>query len=392
MTKKSRLYLSLIITFMFGCSFDKQDNIMPCIDITKNYPEKEIILTDIADVTYLCLNSDDDDYLFSGGICCVTKNTIVVYDYTSGNILFFTKDGLPKSRFNRKGQGPEEYSRVVGRVIYDEEVDDVFVYSHLTNVIPVYSSAGEYKRKISIPEKIVINGLISCDDESLLLYEASMYVKKVLGEEELPDEFIDSTFVRISKTDGSILDYVALTNNRIVLKDDSRGRSRSGLCVRMLKHKEGVLLCNPETDTVFLFGKDKSLTPIIRKHPLVSALDPMAYLDNCIDIDDFQFMEVFTVRWEEGAFTFPAKYYMRDKKTGEIFYQKFFLPDYKGKEFIFSPTRTLGDEENGFYFELELMELKQAYYENKLSGKLKELVSTLDEEKDNNVFMFVKFK
>ena len=45
--------------------------------------------------------------------------------------------------------------------------------------------------------------------------------------------------------------------------------------------------------------------------------------------------------------------------------------------------------ENGHYFELDLIELKQAYKENRLSGKLKELVATLNEEEDNNVFMFV---
>ena len=44
------------------------------------------------------------------------------------------------------------------------------------------------------------------------------------------------------------------------------------------------------------------------------------------------------------------------------------------------------------YFELDLLELKQAFSENKLRGKLKELVGTLDEEKDNNVIMFVNFK
>jgi len=44
------------------------------------------------------------------------------------------------------------------------------------------------------------------------------------------------------------------------------------------------------------------------------------------------------------------------------------------------------------YFELDLTELKQASRENKLSGKLKELVTSLNEDIDNNVFMFVDFK
>jgi hypothetical protein len=41
---------------------------------------------------------------------------------------------------------------------------------------------------------------------------------------------------------------------------------------------------------------------------------------------------------------------------------------------------------------LSLYELKQAYLENKLSGKLKELVATLNEDEDNNVLMMVEFK
>jgi hypothetical protein len=41
--------------------------------------------------------------------------------------------------------------------------------------------------------------------------------------------------------------------------------------------------------------------------------------------------------------------------------------------------------EKGYHLELDLMELKEAYRENKLSGKLKELVATFNENEDNNV-------
>ena len=113
------LYLVLIATLSTSCTNGKQSkDSLPCIDVRKNYLEKEIILTDIADITYLYLNSDNDDYLYQGGICHVTKNTIVVYDESSGNILFFSRDGNPKSYFNRKGQGTEEYSRA-RIIVYD---------------------------------------------------------------------------------------------------------------------------------------------------------------------------------------------------------------------------------------------------------------------------------
>ena len=86
-------------------------------------------------------------------------------------------------------------------------------------------------------------------------------------------------------------------------------------------------------------------------------------------------------------------YYMRDKETGEIFRQKIVLPDYKGKEFFLYAeggfTRYL---ENEYVFTLNLSELKQAEKENRLNGKLKELVTTLNEMEDNDIYMFVKFK
>ena len=103
-------------------------------------------------------------------------------------------------------------------------------------------------------------------------------------------------------------------------------------------------------------------------------------------------MELFDFSRIKKSVYFIAipKYIMRDKKTNEIFRQKISLPDYKGKEF-FIRTRTIRDIEDGVSFELDLTELTQAYRENRLSGKLKELVATLNEDVDNNIFMFVKF-
>ena len=85
-----------------------------------------------------------------------------------------------------------------------------------------------------------------------------------------------------------------------------------------------------------------------------------------------------------------STYYARDKKTGEIFRQKIILPDYKGKDFSVDPS-LLNYYEKEYHFELDLIELKEAYRENRLSGKLKELVATLKELEDNNVFVFVNF-
>jgi hypothetical protein len=292
------------------------------------------------------------------------------------------------------GQGPEDYLPR-GQIIYDEESDEVYVRQIISNIIKVYSSAGDYKRKLTLPEGTMLNAFVSFDEESLFVFDEVERLKKSQPDlMNFSDEHLDYCFARISKKDGTVLDYAEIKSSHITLRDDRNIGEMSGIVgrtSRIIKCKEGVLLCHPETDTVFLYSKDKILTPVIYKTPLVSEMDPMIYMNNCIDVGNYQFMELFTVRWEEGAFPFPVKYLMRDKTTGDVFRQKIIIPDYKGKEIVFSPLQSGRDYENGPYFELDLFELKQAYDENRLSGKLKDLVASLDELEDNNVFMIVNF-
>ena len=379
----------MLLTVFAGCSSNKRSKAeLACIDITKNYPEKEIFLTDIADITYLYLNSDDDDYLYSGSISYLTKNTVVVYSRISGDILFFSRDGIPKSRFNRKGQGPEEYVNALG-IIYDEVTDDVFV--NRMRDIQVYSSTGEYKRKINYPQGSMTDGtIVSLDEHSLFFYDMGIETKRAMPDEAyLSENILVTPFYRISKLDGEVLDYVVIPYVPIFLGINLEGQRVPGQRRRLAMCPEGVFLCSAETDTVFLYSHDKSLTPILCKTPSVNATDPMTYIKNCLDIGQYQIIEVCTVRaGEVYPAVFPVKYYTRDKKTGEIFHHKFLLPDYTGKEFIIN----IGPGYNEYCFELDLIELKKAYRENKLSGKLQELVATLNEDEDNNVFMLARFK
>ena len=169
MKTKNVFYLMLLLLSM-SCSPNKQSQELPSIDASKDYPEKEINLTTIANVTYVYLNSKIDDYLFKGSIDYVTQNSIVVIDRVSHSILFFSKDGNPKSRFNRRGQGPEEYSDAAS-VMYDEANDDVFVSPDFSGHIMVYSSTGEFKRKINLPQMNVNGQMALFGDQSILVYD-----------------------------------------------------------------------------------------------------------------------------------------------------------------------------------------------------------------------------
>ena len=403
--KKIALSLIVIITFAGGCSSDKRsEDGLPFIDVKRNYPEKEILLTDIADVTYLYLNSDDADYLYSGRNLYITKNTVVVLDNRSGNILFFSKDGVPKSHFNHQGQGPEEYP-YASQLIYDENSDEVFIVEGGgTCLVQVYSSMGNYKRKITLPQGVMEDNLIDFDDSSFFFADAmSTVIRKfaIQDKKDFPTNDYVLPFYRISKTTGDVLDKVELPGTDLILGCTlNDGWWIFAPRVASLKCPEGILVGNAEADTIFLYSGENSLTPVIYQTPSAASLNPVECISQCIDRGQYQFIQVSIMR--EGEFLyFPAKYYLRNKKTGETVHPKFLLPDYQGKEFIMNPNRPKADGryandgfiyENGYCFELGLYELKEADRENKLSGKLKELVATLDEDTDNNVFMLVNFK
>ena len=393
---KTKHFFCILIVMLLGvsCSFDsKERDSLPCIDVTKSYPEKEVVLTDIAEVTFLCLESDRDDFLYNGRISCISKNTIVITERNSGNILLFSKGGTPKSRFNKKGQGPNDYGNPAS-VIFDEEADEVFVY-FMGGGIQVYSSTGEHKRKIALPAEFATNSIYSFDKESIFLCDNMQLAlgqkREVTEETDYPVQFYNHPFVRIAKADGKVLDYVKLPNNETELTFHADGRTMRIFTNPAISTEKGMLLCNPETDTVFLYDKNKVLIPVICKTPLVKDLDPMIVMNNCLDFGGYQFIDIVTLQYAPGlAPGYPIKCLIRNKKTSEIFSQKITFPDYKGKDFFIGFGESQIFEE-GVFYELELIELKQAYNENRLNGKLKELVATLNENEDNNVFMFVDF-
>jgi hypothetical protein len=288
MKKGIALSLFFLSVFVISCFSDKHlHEELLYIDVKKNYPEKEINLTDIADVTYLQLNTENTKFIYKGSIDYVTENTMVVTDCSSNSVLFFSKDGNPKSRF--------------------------------------------YKRKLTLPQKNIGGQMVFFDDQSILVYDNTKLWQSTLNKHSgdkmgFTEQVNDSSFYLISKADGAVLERINLPRNNIDLS---------------YRDPEGSF-----------FGQVNYAR--VRKSP-------------------------------------DAKYYMRDKKTGEIFCRKFILPDYTGKVFYFNP-RLPNYYENGYHFELDLFELKEAYQENRLSGKLKELAASLNEEEDNNIFVLVRFK
>ncbi len=389
------ILLCLVFVFVISCSLEKRAHEeLPYIDIKEDYPEKVINLTDIADITYIQLNTDSADFIFKGKINYVTENTIIVVDRSSNSVLLFSKEGNPKSRFNRRGQGPEEYLDAT-YVMYDEASDEVFISPDISDYIKVYSSTGAYKRKLTLPQRNIGGQMALFDDNSILVYDNTSLWQSTINANSnenivFSEQVEDSSFYLISKTDGAVLEYINLPRKNIDLSYKNLEGTFFGQVnyARVRKSPNGLFLFNPENDTVFLYNNDRVLTPYMHKKPLLSTLNPLKVMDICMEMGEFQFISVYSYS-KEGESP-EAKFYVRDKSTNEIFRQKFILSDYKGKDFYFNP-RFSHYSEDEYHFELDIVELREAYTENRLSGKLKEIVAALNEDEDNNIYLFVKF-
>ena len=399
----SKVYLLILAVFaMVSVSCGSSQGSLPCIDVHKNYPEKEILITDIADISYVHLDAQDRDYLFSGIINYVTESAIVVNDRSSGSVLFFSRDGRPKSRFNHYGRGPGEYTEAIMiRIIYDEIADDVFLFfsgfaTPLGASILVYSSTGEYKRSLVLPKGVDPSTPIDFDAQSLFFYDERNQFEKMSKREihRSPDSF-HSDYYRISKTDGAVLDSLDFPSNEADLTfRGPRSSATVATVSRVGKYAAGLYLCHADADTVFLY--DGVLRPVICKTPLASDLDPKTYMSDFVGLGRYQFVQTHTqYNWRKipkEKWSEYEKYYVHDTHTGEIFRQKISLPEYKGKTFYMSSYHTYYNrKETIAVFSMNMLELKDAYDAGRLSGELRALVGRLDEDVDN-IYLFARFK
>jgi len=375
------------------------------IDVTKSYPEKEIFLSEIADIAYVQLDEENEDYLFKGHILFVSKNNIIVYNGSNGDVLFFSREGKPKSKFNKKGNGPGEYNYLsVNHVLYNEEKDEFFAY--INKNIHVYSSSGDHKRTIPVDPNLQVAEMTLMSDNSILLFDKTSEMNHVYGEfnkssgdpedaskiKELPTTY----FTCISGEDGEIQHHIFLPEDfrvNLTERKDMNGMVVviDGQMNHILTDRRGHLLHYPQTDTIFLLNKSNTLIPVMVQTPSMQVQKPVKFINTFVETRKYQFIQTTTTKAE--GMRFPSTYLVREKKEGNTYLQKILFDEFKSYEISISPlTVSRCHEANEGYISLSVQKLRDAYETNKLEGKLKEFVASMDEERENDVLVFMSFK
>ena len=90
-----KLFFSLITLFLLAACGTREKEISGPVlfDATRDYPEKQLLLDEVADITYVPLSSETDSALFRGTLAHVSERTVTIHDFPRGIFYLFDRSG-----------------------------------------------------------------------------------------------------------------------------------------------------------------------------------------------------------------------------------------------------------------------------------------------------------
>ena len=374
------LFISVIalVTMLSGCGQATETG-MITIDVEKSYPKKELAINDLWEVEYVALETDTTFLVAGGQPWHVGENKLGFVDNRTGNLLFFdAKTGKKAFCINRKGPGPQEY-KSVGGLVMDEKAGEVFAWSIFDGTFQVYDEQGNYLRTLQMynrrkDEYSYITNFINLDDANLLCssnnmkgYATHYLLNKKNGQAELVDSIPNERYV----------------SEYIFAEKDGVTYSTAPSLSPFVRTSDGIVYADHSNDTLYRMTDNMTPSAFIARTPKVKETQPNKILKFDNETSDWMFLSSIEMAYDfsknEGMHRTD---YGVEKANGQIFELKFTVPDYEGMEYTPSGL-------NSYYYPAD--RLITALEENKLKGKLKEIVQHLDEE-DNGVVMILRRK
>ncbi len=384
MKRTDTILIIILFVLLAACAGNKQSNDdLIIVDVSKSYPEKELILQDLMDVEYIPLETTDE-LITQGLVQDAGKEYLLLKNRNSdGDIFIFDrKTGRGIRKINRQGQGPEEYTRI-NDIVLDESNGEIFVKSQ-GNKIVVYDLYGTFKRALNLGREV--SSVFDYDKHHLICYDMSDYHNK--GEDRSK-----SYHIILSKQDGSITREIFVpfktVNTPIVNQGDGFVANYS-YQIRLSNGKW--TLIETSADTLYNYTPDGTLTPFIVRVPSINTMKPEVFLYMGIHTDRYYFIQtvknVFDVEKGRGFYTDELMY---DKAEKAIFRTTVYNGDYAEKRLVAMTAQSI-NREIEYATSLNAFQLVEIYEKGQLKeGKLKEIASMLNEE-DNPVIMLVKQK
>ena len=379
------IFTIILLAVMTGCGGKNKQSTDDffTVDVTKSYPKKELILQDIMDVEYIALESTDE-FVCQGTVLSIGEEIILVRNrIADGDIFLFDRNGKGLRKFNRRGQGPEEYVEY-SFCFLDEDNGEIYINTIMTG-INVYDLQGNFLRHID--NESGWNQIFMFNSECLIAREFINFFGNIPSNNQ--------RFALLSKKDGSVIkDFRVYFEKKV----DVRITNPSGNAGTVLPYnpivpyRDSWLLMEPSSDTIFRISADYSMMPFMSRTPRIQSMKVGIFLLPCLFTDRYYFMETVKMeydltRWEG----FPKTNLAYDRTENTIFEYTVYNDDFLDKSPVEMTLKRTTNKEIAFSQKLEPYELLAALEKGKLRGKLKEITTQLDED-SNPVIMLVKYK
>ena len=365
-------------------SGNKEASELPQIDVNTSYPEKEICLQDVAEVSYVALDSQDD-LLFNGSVGSLSDKGIVIYDGSHQRLLFFDKQGKFLNSVDRKGQGPEEYPMMF-TVFVDWDKNEVLVLNSYSQSV-VYSLDGTFKRRMTFETDVNPGDVYKWSDDQFVTYR-----RGVIDEDGELEPYQPIVFY--SRETGKMEDSLSYRKEHefpVIIGNGSMQISYPSL----VKLNGDVYVNDLSADTIYrLVPPTKALQPVITRTPSVVNDGDGYFMDLYGITSQFYFFKFSSrqLSFDAGNFRIideKSKNAIYDRKDGKGYHPKFSNMDYPSMENC--ELRFSEEVHACATIQLEAFELIEALEAGTLSGELKTIAEGLKED-DNPVLMVVKFK
>lgn len=400
------LYASLLLYSCGANSTNRQDNKedasteqtqkakkeqgLVTLDVTKDYPEKKIVLQDLADVKYIPLETKKNALLpNSAGCLGYVSDSLIVARTSDNEIVLFNGDGSVRSSFRHVGQGSKEYQYIIGMAV-DPKAQEIFIVDYLLKYrMQVYSFTGQYKRTLPIPYKMILNSLQDFSADCLLACD--MDVNQGISNRAKP-------YMLLSKKTGEIVKELDIHFTKRMSRSISKPLGKNQTISAALGYdpivrcEDSYVIGDLSADTVYTYTPQGVLSPmLVRTPPVLSMETPKVLLP---DYRAGSYFFFYLVNFEfdfETRTGFPDKYMVYDYAAGKTYVCKLVNRDCEEQEIQLGDGGVTNRAWNTACYTIPSSVLIEQSEAGKVHGPLKEIAANRTDD-DNPVLAIVRFR
>lgn len=368
----------------------KKEQGLVTLDVTKDYPEKKIVLQDLADVKYIPLETKKNALLTNSAGCLgYVSDSLIVARTSDNEIVLFNGDGSVRSSFRHVGQGSKEYQYIIGMAV-DPKAQEIFIVDYLLKYrMQVYSFTGQYKRTLPIPYKMILNSLQDFSADCLLACD--MDVNQGISNRAKP-------YMLLSKKTGEIvkeldIHFTKRMSNRMSKPFGENQTISAALGYDpIVRCEDSYVIGDLSADTIYTYTPQGVLSPmLVRTPPVLSMETPKVLLP---DYRAGSYFFFYLVDFEfdfETRTGFPDKYMVYDYAAGKTYVCKLVNRDCEEQEIQLGDGGVTNKAWNTACYTIPSSMLIEQSEAGKVHGLLKEIAAGRTDD-DNPVLVIVRFK